>query len=181
MVFVDFSRAPPDENFQVIMADRDIDVGSPEFRKVMGHFCTGVVIVSALLDEQLFGMTCQSFMSVSLAPPLVAFCPAHTSTSWPSIRAAGKFCVNVLALDQQALGEKFARSGADKFEGVNWTLSEGGNPSIEGCLAHIDCALEDVYSVGDHDIVIGRVRDLHLSRRGAPLLFYQGKFANLAS
>jgi 3-hydroxy-9,10-secoandrosta-1,3,5(10)-triene-9,17-dione monooxygenase reductase component len=147
----------------------------------MGHFCTGIVIITAQLDGRPLGLTCQSFVSVSLDPPLVSFCADHSSTSWPTMSNAGKFCVNVLATDQQSLCEVFAKSGGDKFQNVSWTTSEYGNPQIDGCLAHIDCVVDGVHAAGDHDIVIGRVQDVRVSRSSTPLLFYQGRFAGLSS
>lgn len=95
------------------------------------------------------------------------------------MRDVGKFCVNVLAADQRALCEDFARSGGDKFQDVSWSTSENRSPHIDGCLAHIDCTVESLQEAGDHDIVVGRVDDLRVSRSGAPLLFFQGRYASL--
>ncbi len=106
------------------MSEHGVEPGTSEFRRVMGHFCTGIVIVTAQIDGQPMGLTCQSFVSVSLDPPLVSFCPGHSSTSWPTMRETGKFCVNVLAADQQLLCEKFAASGGDKFKDVSWAATE---------------------------------------------------------
>ncbi len=163
------------------MGERDVEIGSADYRRVMGHFCTGVVVVTAEVDGQPLGMTCQSFVSVSLDPPLVLFCPAHSSTSWPEMSRAGKFCVNVLADDQRAISERFAVSGGNKFQDVAWSPSEHGSPRLDGCLAHVDCTIESVHEAGDHDIVVGRVRDLVVSRSTSPLLFFQGRFASLSS
>ncbi len=146
----------------------------------MGHFCTGVVVVTALLGDGPVGMTCQSFVSVSLDPPLIAFSPARSSTTWPSIREAGSFCVNILASDQASLCERFAKSGGNKFDGVEWEESWTGSPMIQDCLAHINCTVTSIFEVGDHDIVIGQVKDLKLGRPGQPLLFYRGKFEELS-
>lgn len=163
------------------MSERDIELGTSEFREVMGHFCTGIVIITAQIDGRPMGLTCQSFVSVSLSPPLVSFCPGHNSTSWPTMRSAGKFCVNVLAVDQQELCQSFAKSGGDKFKDVPWTTTEYGSPRIEGCLAHVDCTIEAIYEAGDHDIVVGKVQDLVVSRASTPLLFYQGQFESLST
>ena len=163
------------------VAERDVAMGTEEFRKVVGHFCTGVVVVTAVVDDRPVGITCQSFVSLSLEPPLILFCSSRDSTTWPRIRSAGQFCVNVLAVDQVDICSRFAASGGDKFKGVSWTLSDEGHPLIEGCLAHIECSIEDVHVGGDHDIVIGRVRDLRVGPPNEPLLFYQGKFAGLSN
>ncbi len=89
-------------------------------REVLGHFATGVTIVTAMEGVEPVGFTCQAFTSLSLDPPLVALAPGKSSTSWPRIAAAGSFCVNILADDQEALSRDFAVSGGDKFTGVGW-------------------------------------------------------------
>jgi flavin reductase (DIM6/NTAB) family NADH-FMN oxidoreductase RutF len=112
---------------------------------------------------------------VSLEPPLVLFCPAHTSRSWPLIRGSGKFCVNVLAEDQEDLCARFATTGADKFGGLTWHETEWG-PSLDNVLSTVMCDVDAVHPAGDHDIVIGRVRELVLHREAKPLVFYRGTF-----
>jgi 3-hydroxy-9,10-secoandrosta-1,3,5(10)-triene-9,17-dione monooxygenase reductase component len=160
------------------MLEKNLEIDGPEFRQVMGHFCTGVVVISSIVNGVPVGMTCQSFVSVSLVPPLILFCPSRTSTSWPLIKSAAAFCINVLAQNQLDIGNVFARSGGNKFEGVTWSLTEKGNPRIDGCLVNIDCTLEETHSAGDHELVIGRVQDLHLIHSGKPLLFYRGQFTS---
>ena len=103
---------------------RSFDQG--RFREVLGHFATGITIVTAMEDEGPVGFTCQSFTSLSLDPALIALAPAKTSTSWPKIAAAGAFCVNILSSDQEALCRTFAASGADKFAGVGWSTAATG-------------------------------------------------------
>lgn len=146
------------------------------FREVMGEFATGVVIVTAMASEGPVGMTCQTFSSVSLDPPLVSFIPARTSRSWPLMREAGHFCVNVLSAGQEELAGVFASKGADKFAGVEWRKAESGAPILLGSLAYVDCTIEAVHPAGDHDIVIGRVRALSTCAEGAPLLYHRGRF-----
>jgi 3-hydroxy-9,10-secoandrosta-1,3,5(10)-triene-9,17-dione monooxygenase reductase component len=144
-------------------------------REVLGHFVSGVVVVTAIEDGPV-GFTCQSFASLSLDPPLVTFAPARTSTTWPRIRAAGAFCVNVLAEDHQELSGKFARSGTDKYAGVAWRPAPSGSPILEGVSAWIDCTLWNEYDGGDHTIAIGRVHDLGADPARLPLLFYRGNY-----
>src|ERR1700677_5055725 len=91
------------------------------FREVLGHFATGITIVTASEEEGPVGFSCQSFSALSLDPPMVILAPAKTSTSWPRIAQAGAFCVNILSEQQEALCRSFAISGGDKFEGVAWT------------------------------------------------------------
>jgi 3-hydroxy-9,10-secoandrosta-1,3,5(10)-triene-9,17-dione monooxygenase reductase component len=150
------------------------------FKDAMSRFATGVTIVTAMEDGVPVGFTCQSFVSLSLEPPLVALAPAKTSTSWPRIARAGSFCVNVLAAEQEGLCRGFAVSGGDKFAGVPWRPAAiGGAPVIEGSLAWVDCSVELIHDAGDHELVIGKVRDLEVGV-GEPLVFYQSTFANLA-
>jgi 3-hydroxy-9,10-secoandrosta-1,3,5(10)-triene-9,17-dione monooxygenase reductase component len=148
-------------------------------REVLGHFASGVTVVTALTPEGPAGFTCQSFSSLSLDPPLVAFAPGRTSLTWPSLREIGRFCVNVLAEGQDAVSQNFARSGPDKFDGVRWTPSVHGSPVLDDVVAWIDGELWAEYDGGDHTIVVARVLDLgaHPDRR--PLLFHRGAYGLL--
>lgn len=146
------------------------------FKQVVGHFATGVTIVTATADDGPAGMTVQSFLSVSLVPPLVAFAPARTSTSWPHMRAGGRFCVNILREDQEALARTFGTRGAKKFDGVAWTPSPSGSPVLAGALAWIDCTIEAEHEAGDHTLVVGRVRHLDQTGEGRPLIFYRAGY-----
>jgi 3-hydroxy-9,10-secoandrosta-1,3,5(10)-triene-9,17-dione monooxygenase reductase component len=145
------------------------------FRRVLGQFLTGVAVISAMDGEAPVGLTVGSFFSVSLDPPLVGFCAALSSKTWPVIKRAGRFCVNVLAADQEGVCRSFARTGADKFEGVAWALSDGGSPMIDDVIAWIDCDIDAVYGAGDHEICIGRVRGLGDPRLSIPLPFFRGR------
>ncbi len=155
-------------------------IDQAQMRSILGHFCSGITIITAHDQDGPAGMTCQSFSSVSLDPPLVLFCPAKSSTSWPRIRAAGHFCANVLGEDQEELCRAFATSGGDKFSGVEWRPGPSGAPIIRGALAIVDCELEVVHEAGDHDLVIGRVLHLDAMPSGRPLLFFRGGYARLA-
>jgi flavin reductase (DIM6/NTAB) family NADH-FMN oxidoreductase RutF len=153
------------------------------FRQVLGHFPTGVVIVTAMSGSEPAGLSVGSFTSVSLDPPLVAVLPAKTSTSWPKIAAASSFCINVLTSSQQDLCRRFAISGGDKFAGVPWHSAPSGAPVLDGALAWIDCEHEQSVEAGDHLIVIGRVRtlDIDTSQAPAPLIFFQGQYGTFAN
>jgi flavin reductase (DIM6/NTAB) family NADH-FMN oxidoreductase RutF len=153
-------------------------IPSAWFRRVLGHFPTGVVIVTALPGGRPAGLSVGSFTSVSLDPPLVAVLPAKTSTSWPKIAAAGRFCINILAASQEALCRSFAVSGADKFAGVSWRRAPSGAPILDGTLAWIDCDLQQSVEAGDHYIVLGQVRALEVEplEAAAPLVFFQGGY-----
>ncbi|WP_280412147.1 flavin reductase family protein [Nocardia asiatica] len=159
--------------------------GSPldtrDFKAVLGRFCTGVTVITARSENGPVGFTCQSFSALSLEPPAVCFCPARTSTSWPRIRTAGRFCVNILAHDQQEICKQLARSGTDKFAGVDWAPSPNGSPRLAGTMAWLDCELEREVDGGDHTIVIARVTALSEHREVPPLLFYRSAFGRLDS
>ncbi|MEM0947828.1 MAG: flavin reductase family protein [Pseudomonadota bacterium] len=146
------------------------------FRDVLGTFTTGVVIVSTMLDGKPEGMTIGAFTSVSLDPPMVAFLPAKSSTTWPKIRSAGAFTINILARDQEALCRAFARTSDQKFDGVDWAQSEYGTPHVAGALSWLDCTLITVVDAGDHDIALGEVRALTLGTKNDPLVFFGGAF-----
>ncbi len=150
------------------------------FRTVLGHFCSGITIVTAVEGGEPLGFTCQSFSSVSLDPPLVLIVAAKASISWPRIRASGHFCANVLAEDQEELARRFAIKGADKFAGVGWRPGPSAAPVLDGCIAYIDCEIEAVHDAGDHDIVVGRVLDLAVTSETRPLLFFRGGYGRFA-
>jgi 3-hydroxy-9,10-secoandrosta-1,3,5(10)-triene-9,17-dione monooxygenase reductase component len=146
------------------------------FRHVLGYFLTGVTVVSAMRGSTPVGLTVGSFFSVSLDPPLVGFCASNTSATWPAIKDAGRFCVNVLAAGQEDLGRRFAISSGDKFRGVSWTVTGGGSPRLANVLAWVDCELYAVHQAGDHEICLGRVTMLGTSGHRQPLLFFRGEY-----
>jgi flavin reductase (DIM6/NTAB) family NADH-FMN oxidoreductase RutF len=148
-------------------------------RDVLGHFASGVTVVTAQGEQGPIGFTCQSFSSLSLDPPLVVIAPARTSRTWPRLRELGRFCVNVLAEDQTDLSVAFARSGADKFAGVPWRPSRTGQPVLEGVVAWIDCELWAEYDGGDHTLVAAQVLDLGADPGRRPLLFHRGAYGLL--
>ncbi len=151
-----------------------------EMRHVLGHFCTGVAVITGDDGQQPHGFTCQSVTSVSLDPPYISFCPANTSSSWPLIRATGSVCVNVLANDQQEVCAQFARTGSDKFAGVRWRPGRNGAPALESALASIEADIEFEHSAGDHTIVVARVTALQAHGHRQPLLFFRGGFGGFS-
>ncbi|MFE2641782.1 flavin reductase family protein [Streptomyces nigra] len=173
--------APPRPALRCVGADERAPIPQDVFRRVLGSFATGVVIVTAPADAEAphrpAGFACQSFASLSLAPPLVAFMVGRTSTTWPRIARAGVFCVNVLSAGQGELCRAFAVSGADKFAGVRYDPAPvSGSPRLAGTLAWIDCTVHAVHPGGDHLIVVGRVDDLGTSEGDEPpLLFHRGR------
>ena len=151
-------------------------VPSTVMREVLGHFVTGIVVITAVGPAGPLGFTCQSFASLSLDPPLVSFAPARSSTTWPGIREVGAFCVNVLAAGHEELSAGFARSGVDKFAGVDGRAAPSGSPVLEGVSAWIDCTLWNEYDGGDHTVVVGLVQDLGADPDRQPLLYYRGRY-----
>ena len=149
---------------------------SAKYRQVLGHFPTGVTVITAIVEGTPVGMAIGSFASLSLDPPQVLFCAGKTSSSWPKVRSAGSFCVNLLADDQEDVSRVFASKAEDKFSEIGWRRSGNGSPLLAGVLGYIDCTIENVVESGDHDIVIGAVTDLDVLHEGGPLLFFRGGY-----
>jgi 3-hydroxy-9,10-secoandrosta-1,3,5(10)-triene-9,17-dione monooxygenase reductase component len=150
-----------------------------QFRSVLGHFATGVTIITAMDGEEPVGMAANSFTSLSLDPPLILFCVAHTSSTWPRIEAAGTFAVNILGEDHEELSQLFAKKGADRFSATPWHVGVSGAPVLEDAIAYLDCRFEAEDPGGDHKIVVGRVLDLDMREGARPLLFYRGGYSRM--
>lgn len=156
------------------------DAVRENFRTGLSHFGSGIVIVTSIDDDgSPIGMTVGSFTSISMEPPLVGFFAAHTSTTLPRVLARHAFCANVLAEPQHGIARAFARSGADKFNGVDWTPGIDGAPRLAGAHAWIDCRLEHSSAYGDHDLVVGAVGALVVPGESDPLLFHRSVFHGL--
>lgn len=146
-------------------------------RTVLGHFPSGVTVVTGHDDARPLGLTCQSFSSLSLDPPLVVVLISRSSKTWPKIGATGGFCVNVLSHHQEQLSAQFARSGYDKYAGVAWQPSLSRRPILDEATAWVDCAIHDIHDGGDHLIVVGRVLELGATEgRLSPLVFFRGRY-----
>ncbi len=151
------------------------DFDSRAYRDTMGQFCTGVVIVTGVQAGQLVGFAAQSFVSLSLEPPLVAVCPGKASTSWPRIRASGHFCINILADDQQEVSDVFAQTG--KAADVAWATRRTGAPILDGAMAYVECSLAAEHDAGDHTVAVGEVIGFETLRDDAkPLLYFRGGY-----
>jgi 3-hydroxy-9,10-secoandrosta-1,3,5(10)-triene-9,17-dione monooxygenase reductase component len=162
------------------VADEDIfRPDAAEFRTVLGQFATGVTIITAMDDGEPAGVAANSFTSVSLDPPLVLFCVALSSSTWPRIERARKFAVNILGEHQEELSRLFAAKGADRFAQIDWHLGVGGSPVLEDCIAYLDCEFWAEYDGGDHIIVVGRVLDLGVNHDAGPLVFFQGQYGRV--
>jgi flavin reductase (DIM6/NTAB) family NADH-FMN oxidoreductase RutF len=151
-----------------------------KFRTVMGHFPTGVSVITTLHDGKRHGMTANSITSVSLDPVMVLACLTRGARTCLAIQQAGRFAVNILGEDQEELSRRFAKPGGDHFEGLDVQGGPGGLPLIPGCIAYLICRVNDVVQAGDHDIVLGDVEDADVSANGAaPLVFFQGGYRTL--
>lgn len=146
------------------------------YRDVLGQYASGVTVVTTVLDGVPVGMTCQSFTSVSLDPPLVAFLPMKTSRAFAAIRKTRRFCVNFLAADQADVSNTFASLADDKFAEIGWQPTSNGMPLLDGIVGWVDCTVQDVHEAGDHYLVIGRVEDLGHGDADKPLLFHRGRY-----
>lgn len=147
------------------------------FREVLGHYPTGVVVVTARSEEgEPIAMVVGSFVSVSLDPPLVAYLPQKSSSSYARLRNSQRFAISVLAADQEQLCRRLASKDPRKLDGVAWSTTDSGTPVIDGCVAWIECDLEQRYDGGDHDIVMGRVIQMAAPEPQLPLLFFQGGY-----
>lgn len=151
------------------------------FRETMGHYPTGVAVVTAVAEGgEPAGMVVGTFSSVSLDPPLVAFFPTRSSGSFAQLRTARTFCVNVLASDQEPLCRQLATGGARKFDGVGWRPGPLGSPVLDEAVCWIECTFEDIREAGDHYIVLGLVHELAVERSTLPLLFFQGGYGRFS-
>ncbi|HIJ63325.1 MAG TPA: flavin reductase family protein [Rhodospirillaceae bacterium] len=157
-----------------------MSVDSQTFRKALGCFPTGVTVVTATAaDGSPLGVTISSFTSLSLEPPLVLFCLDNKNLWLDSFAKAGFFAVNVLALDQRALSERFAGRAEDKWIGIAHEPGHGGVPVIAGSLAVLECSLEAVHPGGDHQIFVGRVQQLRVAPAGRPLVHFRGAYGEI--
>jgi flavin reductase (DIM6/NTAB) family NADH-FMN oxidoreductase RutF len=159
-------------------------VTAAEFRHAMGHFATGVTVITSLgADGRPVGTTASAVISVSLDPPLVLVCLDLGSLTLRAIRGHGAFVVNVLAAAQRPLSATFARRGlAAAWDGVRHRHGPTGSPWLEDVLAVMECTVEQSLPGGDHEIVVGRVRHVEISASpAAPLVYFRGSYASLAS
>lgn len=156
----------------------DAPVTSAAFRDVIGRFATGVTVVTTRDDDGDHGMTASAVSSLSLEPPMLLVCMHRRSRTGDAVRNSGRFTVNVLAEDQAVAAQRFAMPVEDKFAGIATTRSPQGTLLLDGCLAHIDCVVEDMLAAATHHIVTGRVQRV-AARNGAPLAYFRGQFGQL--
>lgn len=151
-------------------------ISADEFRHVLGHFASGVTVVTTRSpDGRPTGLTVSAFASVSLEPPLVLICVDRKAQSYPALRASPRFAVNILGAEHETLSEEFASSQPDKFEAVAYRPGLSGLPLLSEALATIECRTVHTYPGGDHTIFVGEVEDARV-REGSPLLYFRGAY-----
>lgn len=153
-------------------------VDGTHFKEVLGHYASGLVVVSSLTAEGPAGFTCQSFGSLSLQPPLVTFAASSSGNSWRLVRRGPTVGISVLASDQEALARRFATTGTDKFDGVAWEAGPEGSPLLGGALAHVEGRFASITAHGDHDIAVVEVTFV-AAGVGRPLIYFRGGFTEL--
>jgi flavin reductase (DIM6/NTAB) family NADH-FMN oxidoreductase RutF len=153
-----------------------------EFRKAMGCFATGVTVITVDQDGEVHGMTANAFTSVSLDPTLVLVCVDYRARTHAHLHARKRFGVNVLASDQQAISEYYARSTEThqhpEQAGARFERTSLGTPVLQGGLAYLECRLHSTQKAGDHTIFIAEVEDV-VVREGEPLLYFRGQYRRL--
>jgi len=156
-----------------------MSIDHTELRRVMGHFATGVTVITTRdVDGKPYGLTANALCSVSLAPPLLLVCIDKRAESYPAFERSGLFAINILGLGHQDLSRRFAVSGGDKFVDVSCRSGTTGVPVLEGVLGVVECRVVAGHDAGDHTIYVGEVQHMEASQ-GDPLLFFRGKYRRL--
>jgi flavin reductase (DIM6/NTAB) family NADH-FMN oxidoreductase RutF len=155
-------------------------IDEARFRQVMGHFASGVTVITTEQGGRLYGMTVSSFCSLSLQPPLVLICITTALATHTALAEAGMFAVNILSQSQEHLSRLFSSRIDDKFEQVGWHRGPRGLPLLDGSLASFECQITDRLSGGDHTIFVGEVLSADV-REGQPLLYYRGGYHGLTT
>ncbi|MGH9692811.1 MAG: flavin reductase family protein [Bryobacteraceae bacterium] len=177
----DAPKHPIDRDPANELASNESPIDPRDFRNALGTYATGVTVITAMAaDGKPYGLTCNSFTSVSLNPPLVLWSLVIFSQAMSIFQSASHFTVNVLGASQQALANKFAKSSEDKFVGVEWTPGLGNAPVLANSVANFQCRAADRYYGGDHVIFLGAVEAYAYSRE-EPLLFARGGYGRFVT
>lgn len=164
------------------MSTQELTLDQGALRTVLGHYPTGVVIVTGIApDGEHLAMIVGTFTSVSLDPPLVAFLPMKTSKTFQRLRECASMCINVLTGDQEDLGRIIASRWENKLDGVDWFTSPAGSPVFRDSLAWLDVTLEQSIEAGDHWIALCRIDDLAVNNPSNPLIFFQGGYGRFVT
>ena len=154
-----------------------------QFRQAWSRFATGVsVITTREPDGSVHGMAANGIASVSLDPMLVVLCVDHRRQTYPLIKSTGRFTINILAQDQQAIAEYWARPPESREGDIEtpFSFTKNNGATIDGCLAYMDCHVYQEILAGDHTLFIGEVDEIHIGEGNEPLLFFQSKFGRIA-
>ena len=150
-------------------------------REALGHFATGVTVITTRIDDEPYGLTANSFSSVSLDPPLVLFSLSRTADCFDAFQSAESFAVNVLRGDQAALSGRFATKDIDKWTDTAWRPGRHGCPLLDGAIARFECRVTARHDGGDHVIYLGEVVEFSRDPDGEPLVFFGGRYARISS
>jgi 3-hydroxy-9,10-secoandrosta-1,3,5(10)-triene-9,17-dione monooxygenase reductase component len=164
------------------LAAQDNPAPAPDtrsFRDALGRFATGVAFLTGAPDGEPAGLIVNSLTSVSLDPPLIAFCPSRSSLTWGRMRRAGRFGVNILSRQHEQFAIRATPAGADRFAGLNWELGPRGVPLLSDALATLECEILAEHPAGDHWIIVGRVSDVRTSSLNDPLVYFAGAFGTV--
>jgi flavin reductase (DIM6/NTAB) family NADH-FMN oxidoreductase RutF len=148
-------------------------------RRTFAAFPSGVTAIAAVVDGSPLGIAASSFTSVSLEPPLVSVCVAHSSTTWPVLRQVARFGVSVLSAGQEQACRQLSARHGDRFADLGWRVTADGAVLLDGASAWLECSTEAEYRAGDHDIVVLRVHDLEADDTVGPLVFHASRFRRL--
>lgn len=156
-------------------------ISSRRFREALGHFATGVTVITALDEEKrICGLTANAFSALSLSPPLVLACVNHNARTLPAIRRASQLAIHILSAEHDHIAEGFARRGTPREAVCRWSLSTHGIPVLSNYAIALECQLKSVYPGGDHAILVCEVLAIHYSDRSQdPLLYYRGELISL--
>jgi flavin reductase (DIM6/NTAB) family NADH-FMN oxidoreductase RutF len=169
------------DDCQGLIMRRGVAVDSDLFRRACSRYATGIAIATVTGDDATpYGLTVNSFTSVSCCPPLVLICVDYRSSLLPHFRATPYYGINVLADSQRSLSVRFSQRQPDRFEGLQWELSEHGVPLLADCLACLECAISQTVEAGDHAIFIAEVISA-THRDGEPLLYYRSSYRALGA
>jgi 3-hydroxy-9,10-secoandrosta-1,3,5(10)-triene-9,17-dione monooxygenase reductase component len=160
-----------------LMAPELADPDPQRLRKVLGHFPTGVAVVTGNTDDGPLGMAINSFTSLSLEPPMVLFCPAVASKTWPVLRSDGELAINILSADQEQVSRAFAGAAEHRFSEVEWTVANNGAPLLADAIAWLECDIAAEFLAGDHTIVIAHVQRIGVNEDiSSPLVFFRSAY-----
>lgn len=167
-----YNMLSPERKYPVNVLEKD-------FKKMMGHFATGVAIATTHHGDKPVGVTINTLTSVSLTPPLVLFCLGKRRVVFPTFFESSYVAIHILAADQQHLCKAFAQTRHCPWEDIPYTLDDHGSPVIPGCLGVLQCRREKLYEGGDHLIFLNHVEHVVWDERKYPLVYYQGEFAGI--